>query len=174
MVSQRTTAVSSDGRRPGNMRFDFEIDGDVQVSRKLLRFGQSAQDARPAFNSMIDQIISLTKRQFDTQGVSGSGGWDPLKPQTIAAKLRKNQDPRILRASGNLFESLTSLGAKGQRRIVEPGFMVFGSDLPYSGVHQKGSPGKNIPQRRPIELTRQNRKQLVKTLQRYIMTGQVA
>ena len=155
------------------MRFDFEVDGDVQVSRKLLRLGEYAGDATPVFDSMADDIIKLTKRQFDTQGSSGSGGWDQLKPETIRRKANHKPplDPRILRATGALFNSLTSRGGSNQILETKKDSLTFGTKLPYSGVHQRG--GGSVPQRRPVEFSKRDRNGLVKSLQRYIMTGQV-
>lgn len=155
------------------MRFDFEIDGDVQVSRKLLRLGEYAGDATPVFDSMADDIIKLTKRQFDTQGSSGSGGWTELKPETIRRKANHKPplDPRILRATGALFDSLTKKGGAGQILETKRDSLTFGTKVAYSGFHQKG--GDRIPQRRPVEFTKRDRTGLVKKLQRYIMTGQV-
>lgn len=157
------------------MQFDFEIDGDVQVSRKLLRLGQHAGDCRPVFSSMADDIIALTKKQFDSQGSSGSGGWKPLKDATVAAKARHKPplDPRILRATGALYKSLAIRGASNQHLVMTKDTLEFGSKLPYSAVHQKGSRSRNIPQRRPVELTKSNRLNLVKSLQRFIITGEV-
>lgn len=149
------------------MRFEFEVDGDVQVARDLLRFGEHASDARPVWDEIRKYLVAEEKKQFSSQGSHASGGWAKLKQVTIDYKRRAGLDPKILHATLALRKSLTAVGAKGQMWESTPTHMVFGSALPYSKFHQKGT--KNMAQRRPVELTTAARKHAVKLLQAFVV-----
>lgn len=152
------------------MRLELDVFGDVQVSREILRYGEHANDARPAFRQMTQMLEQAERRQFDTQGGFASGGWAPLKPETVRAKVRKHQDPRILRATGALEASLTH-GGSGARRHVGSQELIYGTDIEYARFHQHGT--RRMPQRRPLETTKNMRVQLMKVLQRWIVRGEV-
>lgn len=151
------------------MRLDFDVFGERQVSRRLLRVSAAAANASPAFNRIVDRLEEISEEQFDTQG-SRAQAWPPLAQTTLARKRALGLDHRILHATGALRESLT--GGEGGQRIVTDDFLVFGTTLEYAGVHHKG--GNVIPQRRVIDLTERDRKEMVRTLQRWMMTGQLA
>lgn len=149
------------------MRLDVEIFGERQVSRELLRFGDRIEDARPAFRRIVEHLMDVEQRQFDTQGQYASGRWAPLKEETIRAKVNRGEDPRILRATEALMHSLTQRGAAGQKLIITPTEMVFGTTVPYAKFHQTGT--SRMPQRRPVEHTERDRRELVRILQRHIV-----
>lgn len=155
----------------------YEVFGDEQINREMLRFEGRLTDARPAFLTIIDDMQDQIEQQFESQGVSGSGGWTPLKPETIAEKEAKGYDTRILHRTHRLRESLTdplsafSAGNPDQVLVLTPMSFEFGSTVPYGAVHQKGSEIANIPQRRPVEFSEVQRQGHVRTLQRFIIEG---
>ncbi len=144
--------------------------GEKQVSRELLRVSDAVQDARPAFRKIADDLVQAGRRQFDTQGGHASGRWAPLKPETVRAKASKGHDPRILRATEALMNSLSRRGGPGQKLQITPGLLVFGSDVDYGRYHQSGT--SRMPQRRPLELTAVDRRGVMRRLQRFVMTGE--
>lgn len=154
------------------MRVLFEVAGDRQVNRELLRIGRYAGDATPAFAAIGDYLIEETKLQFATQGGHASGGWRPLKPVTLDRKRRLGLRLAILQETGALLDSLTQKGDANM--LFEPSRdqLLFGSKLPYAEVHQNPKPGNPLPRRRPIELTEQARRNVVRVLQRWVMEGQ--
>lgn len=156
------------------MRFTFEISGDKLIEREILRVGAHARDARPAFAVIADFMMGETRRQFDSQGAYASGGWKPLKPATVRAKARRGLDPRILHATGALRRSLTRRGDTNQLLELRPDEMRFGSRLVYAAAHQRPRPTSPLPQRRPLEFTERAKRQIIRTLQRWIVTGEVA
>lgn len=153
------------------MRILFEIAGDKQIERELLRVGRYAGDATPAFAAIGDLMIAETQKQFATEGHHASGGWKPLKAATLDRKRRHGLRLQILQETGALMNSLTEKGDGNM--IFEPSRnqLVFGSKLPYAEVHQNPRAGNPLPRRRPLEFTEQTRREIVKTLQRYIFTG---
>ena len=102
------------------------------------------------------------------QGAYASGGWQTLKASTIASKLRANQDLRILHATLRLRRSLTGRSPDSVREF-RRGRMRWGTRVEYAGYHQTGT--DRLPRRRPVELTETARRQVVRILQRYIVTG---
>lgn len=156
------------------MRIVLEISGDKQLERELLRVGDRAIEAKPALESIADYWMRLTVLQFNTEGRHASGGWRPLKPETLRRKAAAGLDMRILRATGALFDSLTDRDDPELILNVSETELEYGSRLPYAGAHQNPSPGSKLPQRRPVELTENARRESVKTLQRWIFTGEVA
>lgn len=149
----------------------FSVAGDKQIEREILRVGAYAGDATPAFRAIGDLMIAEEKLQFATQGGHASGGWKPLKPATVERKQRLGLRPQILQETGALIDSLT---VKGNSEMVfepSPTGITFGSKLSYAEAHQNPKPGSHLPRRRPIELTESARREIVKVLQRYILTG---
>lgn len=155
------------------MRILFEVAGDKQISREILRVGERAGNVTLAWPAVASLFREETQLQFDTEGQYASGGWKPLKPETLRRKRAKGQDERILRASGDLFASLTQRNDLNQIVEMRPTEFVFGSRLPYAGVHQNPKPSNPLPRRRPLEFTEPARRQTVKIVQRYIVTGEV-
>lgn len=155
------------------MRVTFEIAGDRQIARELLRFSGRAVDASPAFEAIGELLIEEERKQFDTQGAHASGGWKPLKPATLAAKQRKGLRLEILQATGPLMDSLTEKGDAHMIFEAHPTELVFGSAVPYAPYHQTGT-HRGLPRRRPIELTEATRKACVKILQRWLVAGELA
>lgn len=151
------------------MKLEIDVNGDEQINRELLRFSDRAGDASPAFRRIAHEMRDQIGRQFASQGAVGSGGWAPLKPSTLAKKAAEGLSPNILQATGALMESLTSVGA-GNREVVTRDSLIFGSSIPYGRYHQSGT--SRMPKRRPIEFSETDRRGFMRTLQRYVVTGQ--
>lgn len=151
------------------VRIDLDVDGDVQLSRQLVGISRRGTDLRPAWHQIADDLMGWERRQFDTEGAFGSGGWAPLSPWTVMQKQMLGQDNGILHRSGALMRSLTTKGASGNVTSVSPHQLVFGTTIPYARYHQSGT--ARMPMRKPIELPEQARRSAVKTLQRFWVTG---
>lgn len=149
------------------VRLTLSFYGDKQVDRTLANLELGAADARPAFDAIADDFLKIERRQFATQGGAGSGGWAPLSPKYAAWKARHYPGKTILRRTDELHTSLTVGPAI---RIIEPTTMIIGSDVDYGAYHQRGT--SRMPQRRPIELTENRRREWMKILQRFIVTGE--
>lgn len=149
----------------------FEVFGEKQVERGLLRFSDAAADMRPAAEQMRTYLLSIERRQFDTEGRSGSGGWAPLKPATLRRKVAKGEDQRILRATEALRKSLTN--RSNENNVWRSSFdsFTFGTSDPKARFHQSGT--AKMPQRKVIELSENNRKRIVKIFQSHLI-GEVA
>lgn len=149
------------------MLLDITVHGDVQVSRRLMRFGDRAQDARPAFRGIADLLRTSEQRQFASRGRYASAGWAPLAPSTLASKIRRGESTSILEATGTLRDSLTRKTDGGHVELVEPHQLIFGSQVPYAKYHQRGT--RTMPRRRPLEVRGRDRQEMVKIIQRHLM-----
>lgn len=152
------------------MRIEFDIFGDKQVKRDILRIGARAGNLKPLFFVMAKYFYAIERKQFDSQGGFASGGWDALKDATIRRKAKKNQSTEILRADDVLMKSLTRPNARFSKRTIREGEMFLGTTDPVAVHHQHGAPNANVPQRRPVEFRKQDRVAWVKMLQQYIIT----
>lgn len=152
------------------MEFTFDASGDQLVSRKLLRYADRATNAQPAFESIADTLRGYEKRLFDSGGASGGAPWDSLAPSTVRAKAAAGLDPRVLRATNALRNSLALKDDKNHQEIVTENQLVFGSTLPYVAYHQRG---RGVPKRRPIQFNENQKKYILKKLQRFLATGEV-
>jgi phage gpG-like protein len=155
------------------VRLTFEILGDKVVDRDLIRIGARITDARPALEAVATLMMSETGEQFDSQGARASGGWAPLKPATILSKRARGlEDPeRILYATGALLRALTQRDDPNQLLEVHEDELLYGTTLPYAAFHQTGT--RKMPQRRPVEFTEDTRREIVKLVQRFALTGEV-
>lgn len=152
-----------------SFKFDMSWDGDTQISREILRFGDRATDARPVFRSLTDKFIRIEKGQFTSEGGRSSGGWAPLKPETVKAKKRRGFPSKILQAAKELMNSLTRKGDENMNLIISDQFMVFGSHVEHLKYHQKGT--SKMPRRRVLEFTRRDRREIIREVQRFLVTG---
>ena len=151
------------------MRFTFSIEGDVQIDRTLARFADNVGDATPLWDALATRFTRIEARQFKSEGAYGSGGWPSLSPNYAAWKARHYPGKPILERTGDLKDSLTRrpLGIE----VIEPGYMVLGSGIPYLRYHQRG---EGLPQRRAVELPESERRTWGRLIHRFIVTGVAA
>lgn len=154
------------------VEISIEVFGEKALNRELLRWGTRAQDASPAFVDIADLFYESEKKQFDSEGLWASGGWTPLKPATVSAKVNHpSWALEILQRTGAMKESLTSHDGGYSINVITPEFMEVGSKIPYGVYHQQPKgPGKGIlPMRKPVELREQTKIEMVKILQAWIV-----
>lgn len=156
------------------MLLELDVFGDVQVRRKLLRFGDRARDASPAFERIADELFRIERQQFNTEGGYGqfgvSSGWDELAPATIASKaassdatVRANAE-NILRATDATFRSLVDEGDPGNLKDVGSQELVFGTKTEQARFHQPDPQGRRL-----VEVPPRDRRYLVEILQRHLV-----
>lgn len=148
------------------MRLDLEVFGEQIVRRDLVRLGERASDMGPALRQVASQLRRAELERFDRQGP----GWARLQEETLRAKVRKGLDPRILRATERMRNSLIGRGSEHIEEIT-PVSLRFGTAVPYARFHQTGT--STMPQRRVVELAEPQKRAIVKTVQRWIVTGHV-
>lgn len=151
------------------MRIEADVAGDKQVSRELLRLGARSANMAPALRKVAGLVAGSSGRRFASQGP----GWAPLAQSTLTQRALEGTGSRILDRSGALKASVSGVGAPGQQLVVTDSFLLFGTTVPYAGFHQKGAPNAGIPARKIFDLNAADRTGIVKTLQRYALTGEL-
>lgn len=149
---------------PTAIRLEFY--GDEQLNRTLVDIERATEDLRPVFHELADRFVDLERRQFLTEGGFASGGWPALSPKYAKWKAKAYPGKTILRRTDALYDSLTErpLGVE----VIEPQRIVLGSDVEYGAYHQNADGQKR---RRPVEFPESERREWVKRIQRYIVTG---
>ena len=121
--------------------------------RKLAKLINNADDLSPAFHTIGRMFRQSRKTIFQLRG---AGGWArdgrDLAPATKARKIR---DPRsrakpypILKYTGELEKSLTTVGHKHNVNIVTKKAFAFGTNLPYAKYHNSlKKPRRKMPLR---------------------------
>ena len=144
----------------------FTFYGEKQVNRTIADREERVEDATPAWDAIADRFRVIESRLFQTQGGSSGRKWSPLSPRYARWKARVRPGAPILVFDGDLRKSLTErpFGIE----VIEPGFMVIGSDVEYGAYHQRG---EGVPRRRPVSLAEADRRIFVNILQRFLVTG---
>lgn len=154
----------------------FTFEGVPTIQRRLEGIDARAVDASPAFNAMGDSLRLAEVKQFNSEGAYGAGGqagyasgskWAPLSPAYEAWKSQHYPGKGILVRTGALRNSLTKRPFGIDE--VHPTHVQFGSGLPYGIFHQKGT--SKMPARPVISLPETLRREWVKILQRWLVTG---
>jgi hypothetical protein len=139
---------------------EIDVLGDVQVARAFRAVRNVLQDLRePVFKDMTEVVLEHVKKQFSTEGMHASGGWDPLSPAYAAWKADVAPGAPILVLSGDMREALTRTDAPDSLYIFKPLELGMGSSLPYWPHHQLGVKGR-LTQRRIHDLTEQEKHKL--------------
>jgi phage gpG-like protein len=109
------------------------------LSPSLAKKIRALEDPRPVLEAMGLQLLSLTARSFNDPSVRVMA-WAPLKPKTIAEKIKAGKSTAILKRDVILARSfrMTNL----TKRSVQ-----IGTDRKYAATHQFGSAKKRIPAR---------------------------
>jgi phage gpG-like protein len=149
-----------------SLRLTFDVNPDErQIGRVFSRFAEYATDMREAWDDIEQDFIEGERRQFASQGRSGSGGWAPLNPRYAAYKRKKYGSRGILVATGRLRSA--AIGGSELRRRKEKKLLELEITTPYARFHQAGT--SRMPQRRVIELTTAQKRTWGKIVQKHLV-----
>jgi phage gpG-like protein len=152
------------------MQINIEAFGVTELDRTIVRVSERAEDMRPVWVVLHKRFVEMERRQFSSQGIS-AGGWRPLTPATIARKAQMGLDTQIMHATHRLRDSLTRTGHADHVYRPRKDEVFFGTRVPYAGPHQRPRSSNPLPQRRLVAFTESERREWVKAIQRYIVTG---
>jgi hypothetical protein len=151
------------------VEINIEVFGEKIISRRLLRLGERAIDAAPAFEAIALMFYDSEKKQFASEGVWASGGWVPDKQATLNEKIRGGYSTLTLQRTGAMMHSLTEPDAPFSKKRVGPDFVEVMSTVPYGKYHQKGT--TKMAMRKPVELNQATKTAMVKILQGWVLGG---
>lgn len=152
---------------------NFEIAGEKQIVRRFENFTVNLDDLTPAFKEILKSFYAGEKKQFETEGGWGSGGWMPLSSSYATWK-----DPslKIMEQSGYLRDALTGAvpaNTQGNVEIIESNMLIMGTDIDYAIYHQSNAPRRKLPMRKVIEIPAAERKKWTSIIHKHIWRGGV-
>lgn len=96
------------------------------ASRELRERAARAQDVKPALRRIVVYLYGAEEAQFASRGARSGDPWKTVRPATRRIKRQQRLDPRPMRGTGELQESLTRRGPM-QRRIVRKTSLRLGT-----------------------------------------------
>ncbi len=157
------------------MRVTIDVYGSKVLDRELRGVEERVEHMQPAFAELGRKLREYEQALFRTSGASGGTPWPPLQASTIASKarsknptIRRNAN-RILIARGILRASLTTSKARGHVERATDHGLEFGSTIPYGRFHQHGT--RHMPARPVSQLTEAQKRDAMRTVQRWIVSG---
>jgi hypothetical protein len=124
---------------------EVSIAGTDRVVALVDSLAHASQDMRPLWDEIVPRFVAMEVTAFAEQGGAG-GPWAPLSPGYAAEKAKRHPGKTILRATDDLFHSLTD---RLDIDIREQHMLVMGSADPNAPRHQHGT--GRMPARRVID-----------------------
>jgi phage gpG-like protein len=147
--------------------FYFVTQGERHAASVIESMGVQAANLRPALEEIYLTALDIIDETFDKEGERGGfPHWEMVAWQTSQEKARKGQDPRILRATGLLHESMTQYRHPLQYSRIERYKIVLSSRLVRGVVHQRGS--ATVPARPYVRFTETDAAAFAREILRHI------
>ena len=153
-------------------RIRIGLSGEQDVSRALMALESHVSDLTPAWD-FVDQVFhAVVKQQFASEGGHGGEPWKPLARRTQLERRRLGYGPAhpILRRTGALERSLTTINSDAIS-VHLPLQYRRGTGVEYFGYHQSLAPRTRLPRRAPIQLTADDKHELIKPVHVYLREG---
>ncbi len=150
----------------------FEVAGDIQLARSFSRFADDVKDLSEAFTEIAQDFHqTVEKKQFESEGSYGSGGWKPLSDNPAGKgyatwKARNFPGRSLLVQTGLLKGSLMGENPYGIEDI-QPLQLKVGTKLEYALYHQKGT--SKMPARPVIDLTEADKTRFTKIIHKHLV-----
>lgn len=151
------------------IQLTIESYGEQIVNRTLTRFEGEFENPRHTLEAIGMMLREAVEKQFDTEGRHASGGWPALAQSTKERKAQLGLDPHILRATDRLRQALIRKFDPEHVEHVAGDSLTFGATVPYGVYHQSSQPRKRLPYRPPVALSQEDKRSIVKTVQRQMI-----
>ena len=152
-------------------RVQFRVTGDKVVSRRIFRLGIRARDMRPAWRQIYEFLRAESVKQFDSEGSHGGQAWPKADPDYVRRKISQGFDRRTLHRTLLLRKSLTLRGYRGQIYQSFPGYMRYGTSVPYAKYHQNPGTLSDLPRRAPLVVNRIAQGTILQIMRAHIRGG---
>ena len=146
------------------MKIEVRTRGSAQAALDIGGLGLRAGNRQPHARPVADIVNKSTDQRFRTRG---AGSWPPLSDETVDRKHRAGQPETMLIGTGRLHRAVTTQTAKpvGPDEIA-----VGGPDMPpYARYLEHGT--KDMPARKPVELTPADRTLITGLVNDHIVKG---
>jgi phage gpG-like protein len=157
-------------RVQGRITIDVEVEAD-DVLDLLDKMDDRIGDMRPVFRWTKGYLETANAANFAANGLPTGQPWKPLDAQYGAWKARNYPGTGMLRQTGRLFRSLTSL-SDSSANIISKDTATFGTSVEYAKFHQYGT--TKMPKRQIVFTPREFPKELGVTMAKYIVLGEDA
>lgn len=147
------------------MRLTLTLDNQQKFDGAFDVLTDGLSDLRPVWPEIELQFYRAELAQFNSEGARSGGRWQRLSPKYAKRKAKIAPGKQILVLTGRLKRSLTVIGGDDSVRIAEPLSLTLGSKAPSAAYHQRG--GRKLPQRKPLDLTRDDYGKFVSRIYRY-------
>lgn len=148
----------------GGVYIQAEVHGNEKQQARITQLTERVQDLAPGFLAVATYLLATEAAQFESQGAYASKGWAAIKDATLAAKLSRGGDPRILIDTGRMMKGLTEEGGE-HVQIITKDSLTFGTTDPIARFHHTGT--KTMPRRDPLTW-RADRTGVLKILRAYV------
>jgi phage gpG-like protein len=146
------------------MRISWTIEGETQLSRKLIGLRDDLRDLRRPFSDSADYLKGVFSRDvFQTQGAAIGETWKRLSPYTVAQKARQGYPATPLVGSGRMQKSFQTIVSSDQA--------VIYNDAAYFKYHQSRAPRSHLPRRVMMKIYHRQREEVVRFFLQYIREG---
>jgi phage virion morphogenesis protein len=110
----------------------IDIDGDKELLDALNEFISRAQNLKPFFADIGEQLLVTHRERWDRQEAPDGTPWSPLSPQYLQSERKKKSRGR------NKTLVLDGYLRGGLRYRANNSGLIFGTDSVYATTHQFG------------------------------------
>lgn len=133
------------------LHIDAQIEGEIQLSRKLLLVADGVQD----FSEPLTSVAGELKKSFDDNFSARGGlfgGWPARK---------KNYSWPLLEKTGEMRHSFTD--------DVHKDYVILSNSAPQFPYHQSNKPRSKLPRRVMMKIDQQRKTFITKAFQEYLV-----
>lgn len=146
----------------------INVTGDKRVANRLRGISRRVRDTTPALAELPEVFEDHVDQTFATQGASIGDQWKPLtRPYAARKGAMGGGGPLIL--SGSLKTSFS--GGRYHVEFIGKNSMRWGTKHPVARLHHSGSPGRRVPSRPILIVTRELREEVQRKISNYVMRG---
>lgn len=150
-----------------NAGVSLEVKIDDGASPSLLNIAKRIQNLNPALDEIGASQVTEVQDRFEHEKGPDGKAWKPLSEVTLGQ--RRAPSPRILRLTGNLYDSIT-------HQVVSMQGVRVGTNRRYGRIHQLGGKagrGKQveIPARPYLGLSAEGEKEILAILSDHVGAG---
>jgi phage gpG-like protein len=139
---------------------NWTIEGELQLSRKLLFLSDRVKDWTPAFEDTASYLLEVFGNAvFETEGAEIGEMWLPLSSWYAVTKQAMHPGAGLLVATGLMKSSFSALLQPNQLQIVNL--------VDYFKYHQSNQPRHKLPRRAMMALAEEQRTSIVRIFQNY-------
>ena len=142
-------------------QLSWTIEGEKQLSRRLLTLEDAVQDYSYPFSQSADFLKGVFSRDvFQTQGTAIGERWRRLSPVTVAQKARRGYPSTPLIGTGSMQRSFHTIVSSDQA--------VIYNTAAYFKYHQSKAPRSHLPRRVMMKIHHNQREQIIRFFQEHI------